>query len=75
MANDLPPLPEHPKHVLMGHNFYTADQMHAYARAAVQAEREAAAKLCELQASIQDKELGCVVAHCCAAAIRARSTP
>lgn len=52
---DLPPLPEPvAKHVqhkrcYVGH-VYTADQMRAYARAAVKAEREACAKLCDERA-------------------------
>lgn len=45
---------------------YTAAQMQAYAQAAVLAEREECAKLCEAEFSIEG------IAQRCAAAIRAR---
>ena len=48
MSTELPALPEpmkdYPDH---GEDTYTADQMHAYAAAAVAAEREQCAKLCD----------------------------
>lgn len=90
MANDLPPLPT--GNVMRKHEdvcgnevgppsfYFTADQMHAYARdfarAAVQAEREACAKACESQGRHAGDGLTFYTATGqCAAAIRARSTP
>ena len=43
----LPPLPEPQKECWIGHTLFSADQMHAYAAAAVEAEREA---ICDLVA-------------------------
>ena len=50
---------------------YTADQMRAYAEAAVKAEREACAKLCEAR-YMGDNNREDMEARACAAAIRAR---
>ena len=48
MSNELPPLPEpHWRWQTDPADAYTADQMRAYAAAAVAAERERCAKLCE----------------------------
>ena len=47
--------------------FFTAGQMHAYARAAVEAEREQCAQECDALASVEG------IAQACAAAIRARN--
>lgn len=71
---ELPPLPEPPCTVpfCQGNNMgYTADQMRAYAEAAVKAEREACAKLCEAR-YMGDNNREDMEARACAAAIRAR---
>lgn len=65
---ELPPLPvaaNYPEERTSEIN-YTADQMRAYAAAAVAREREACAALCDDHASIEG------IAQRCAAAIRAR---
>jgi hypothetical protein len=67
--NDLPPLPE-PQWFWKEHQavcLYTTDQMRAYARVAVEAEREACAQECDALASVEG------IAQRCAAAIRKRS--
>lgn len=52
---------------------YTADQRREYARKAVEAEREACAKVCDtVQAKNEDKGMWMWEARDCAAAIRAR---
>lgn len=63
--NDLPPLPELAIPSPFG-GLYNAYQMREYARAAVEAEREACAQECDALASVEG------IAQRCAAAIRAR---
>lgn len=54
---------------------FTADQMRAYALAAVEAEREACARLCEEKASCAKNLNGAAHADACADAIRSRGKP
>jgi hypothetical protein len=57
-----------------GHfKLFTADQMHSYALAAIQRERERCAKLCDSVAWSWDEQRELAkVAHACAATIRTR---
>ena len=70
------PLPEPQKECWIGHTLFSADQMHAYAAAAVEAEREQCALACEQR---RDYEMqyargsAAIAASDCADAIRARS--
>lgn len=63
---DLPPLPVSHRPAGYTTDLYTADQMRAYAAAAVAAERNACADICDQHASVEG------VAQQCAAAIRKR---
>ena len=54
---------------------YTATQLRARDLEIWRMATQEAKKVCELQASIQDSEQRAVVAHCCAAAIRALPEP
>ena len=60
----LPPLPENPKHVFLGHHIYTADQMHAYARAALAA-NVPADLLAALRTAVDHIDMGALeLSHC-----------
>jgi hypothetical protein len=76
MTDELPPLPTteyvlaregdgYTPDRLLAEAGYTADQMHAYAQAAIPAEREACAKVCDDMPDQDESGL-------CASAIRAR---
>jgi len=67
-----------PSHIVGGRDYepmklYTADQMRDYATAAVQAEREACAKMCVDYAMRTPSKLEQIASDNCAAAIRART--
>jgi hypothetical protein len=77
---ELPPLPADRMTVLSGAmkgDYFTADQMRAYAQQAARQEREACEKVCEDVASKHFDEFRAMLAdgaYDCAAAIRSRSS-
>lgn len=67
MTDSLPPLPD--PYGVLGIPVFTADQMREYAAAAVAAEREACARVCDEKAEASYYTYGALR---CAAAIRSR---
>ena len=75
MSNQPFELPHAVAHILLGddsEDVFTADQMQAYARAAVEAEREACARLCDPLNPPHDWTTYATTRAECASAIRAR---
>ena len=73
MSDELPPLPTGWSFAGLDHKLYTADQMRAYARAAVEREREACALIAQTPAAGEQDDITMSAKDRIAAAIRARA--